>query len=110
MLLPAFPVLAVLLATGRRQALPFGLGLAAGAGAGVAAGLMLARSYLAGLSAQLHLVVVCAAGFGVACALAAVLALLGARSRVRRVCAFNVRFGWFKGEQVVLPSLDGVAQ
>jgi hypothetical protein len=109
-LLPVLPVLAVLFAAGRRQAMPFGLGLIAGAGAGVATGLVLARSYLAGLSAQLHLIVVCAAGFGVACVLAAVLALPGTRSRVRRVCAFNVRFGWFKGEQVVLPSLGGVAQ
>ena len=109
-LLPALPVLAVLLAAGRRQAMPFGLGLVAGAGAGVCAGLVLARSYLAGMSAQLHLVVVCAAGFGVACVLAAVLALPWARPRVRRVCAFNVRFPWFKGEQVVLPSLGGVAQ
>ena len=33
-----------------------------------------------------------------------------ARSRVRRACAFNVRIPWFKGEQVVLPPLDGVAQ
>jgi hypothetical protein len=109
-LLPALLVLAVLFAAGRPQALPFGLGLIAGAGAGVAAGLVLARSYLAGLSAQLHLVVVCAAGFGVAWVLAAVLAFPWARSRVRRVCAFNVRFGWFKGDQVVLPSLGGVAQ
>ena len=109
-LLPALPVLAVLFAAGRPQALPFGLGLIAGAGAGVAAGLVLARSYLAGLSAQLHLIVVCAAGFGAACALAAVLALPVARPRVRRAFAFNVRFGWFKGEQVVLPSLSGVAQ
>jgi hypothetical protein len=109
-LLPALPVLAVLLAAGRRQAVPFGLGLIAGAGAGVAAGLVLARSYLAGLSAQLHLVVACAAGFGAACVLAAVLASPWARPRVRRVCALKVRFGWFKGEQVVLPSLGGVAQ
>jgi hypothetical protein len=109
-LLPALPVLAVLFAARRPQAVPFGLGLIAGAGTGVAAGLVLARSYLAGLSPQLHLIAVCAAGFGAASALAAVLALPWARSRVRRVCAFNVRFGWFKGEQVVLPSLGGVAQ
>jgi hypothetical protein len=109
-LLPALPVLAVLFAAGRPQALPFGLGLFAGAGAGVAAGLVLARSYLAGLSPQLHLIAVCAVGFGVAWALAAVLASPWARPRVRRMCAFNVRFPWFKGEQVVLPSLGGVAQ
>ena len=109
-LLPALPVLAVLFAMGRPQALPFGLGLGAGAGLGVCAGLVLARSYLAGLSPQLHLVVACAAGFGVAWALVAALALPWARSRARRACAFNVRFPWFKGDQVVLPSLGGVAQ
>ena len=109
-LLPALPVLAVLVAAGRPQAVPFGLGLIAGTGAGVATGLVLARSYLAGLSPQLHLIAVCAAGFGVAWALAAVLASPWARPRVRRMSAFNVRFPWFKGEQVVLPSLGGVAQ
>ncbi len=103
-------MLAVLVAAGRPQAVPFGLGLCAGAGAGVCAGLVLAPSYLAGLSPQLHLLVLCAAGFGMAWALAAVLAFPWARSRVRRVCVFNVRFPWFKGEQVVLPSLGGVAQ
>ncbi|MGH3673485.1 MAG: hypothetical protein ACRDSH_23135, partial [Pseudonocardiaceae bacterium] len=71
---------------------------------------VLARSYLAGLAPQLHLIVVCAAGFSVASALAAALSSPWARWRVRRVCAFNVRFGWFKGDQVVLPSLGGVAQ
>jgi len=109
-LLPALPVLAVLFAAGRPQALPFGLGLCAGADLGVGAGLVLARSYLAGLSPQLHLIVVCAAGFGIAWALAAALSFPWARPRVRRVCAFNVRFPWFKGEQVVLPSLRGLAQ
>jgi len=109
-LLPALPVLAVLFAMQRPQALPFGLGLCAGAGLGIFAGLVLARSYLAGLSPQLHLILVCTAGFGVAWAFAAALSSPWARPRVRRVCAFNVRFPWFKGEQVVLPSLGGVAQ
>jgi hypothetical protein len=44
LLLPALPVLAVLFAARRPQALPFGLGLFAGTGVGMCAGLMLARS------------------------------------------------------------------
>jgi hypothetical protein len=109
-LLPVFPVLAVLLVARRPQAGPFGLGLFAGIGLGLSAALVLARPYLATVSAQLHLIGLCAVGFGVATALAAPLALAGVRSRVRRACAFNVRFTWFKAETVVLPSLGGVAQ
>ena len=109
-LLPVFPVLAVLFVARRPQAGPFCLGLLAGLGAGLAAALMLARPYLASLSAQLHLIGLCAAGFGAATVLAALLASPGARSRVRRACAFNVRFKWFKGERLVLPSLGSVAQ
>ena len=109
-LLPVFPVLAVLFVARRPQAGPFCLGLLAGLGAGLAAVLVLARPYLASLSAQLHLIELCAAGFGAATILAALLASPGARARVRRACAFNVRFKWFKGERLVLPSLGGVAQ
>jgi hypothetical protein len=109
-LLPVFPVLAVLFVARRPQAGPFCLGLLAGIGAGLAAALVLARPYLASLSAQLHLIELCAAGFGVATVLAALLAFPGARARVRRAGAFNVRFKWFKGERLVLPSLGGVAQ
>ena len=109
-LLPVFPVLAVLFVARRPQAGPFGLGLFAGIGLGLSAALVLARPYLATVSAQLHLIALCAVGFSVATALAAPLALPGVRSRVRRACAFNVRFKWFKAETVVLPSLGGVAQ
>jgi hypothetical protein len=110
LLLPVLPVLAVLFVARRAQAGPFGLGLLAGIGTGLAAALVLARPYLASVSAQLHLIELCAAGFGVATVLAALLAFPGARARVRRACAFNVRFKWFKGERVVLPSPGGVAQ
>ena len=108
MLLPAFPVLAVLFVARRPQAGPFGLGLFLGIGIGLAAALVLARPYLSTLSAQLHLIGLCAAGFGVVTALLAPLAFPGVRSRVRRVCAFRLRFTWFKGEKVVLPSLGAV--
>jgi hypothetical protein len=108
MVLPVFPVLAVLLVVRRPQAGPFGLGFFLGIGLGLAAALILAGSYLSTVQSQLHLVGLCAAGFGVATALLAPLAFPGARSRVRRVCAVQLRFKWFKGETVVLPSLGAV--
>jgi hypothetical protein len=109
-LLPVFPVLAVLFAARRPQAGPFGLGLFAGLGIGLLAAQLLARPYLASLSPQLRLIGLGGAGFAVAAALAAPLALPGMRSRVRRAFGFNPSFLWFKGEKVVLPSLGGVAQ
>jgi hypothetical protein len=108
LLLPVFPVLAVLFVARRRQAGPFGLGFFLGIGTGLAAALVLERSYLSALSPQLHVIGLCAAGFGVATALLAPLAFPGARSRVRRLCAFPARFRWFRGESVVLPSLGAV--
>jgi hypothetical protein len=104
-LLPAFPVLALLFAARRPQAAPFGLGLILGIATGLLAGLVLARPYLSTLSAQLHLIGLCAAGFGVATALVAPLAFPGVRSRIRRVCAVRLKYKWFGGEQLVLPSL-----
>ena len=108
LLLPVFPVLAVLFVARRPQAGPFGLGFFLGIGTGLTAALVLGRSYLSAIAPQLHLLGLCAAGFGAATALLAPLAFPGARSRVRRVCAFQVRFRWFKGESVVLPSLGVV--
>ena len=108
MLLPVFPVLAVLFLARRPQAGPFGLGFFFGMGIGLTAGLVLAQSYLSTVSPELHVIGLCAAGFGVVTALMAPLAFPGVRSRVRRVCASRVRFKWFKGQQVVLPSLGVV--
>jgi hypothetical protein len=107
-LLPVFPVLAALFVARRPQAGPFGVGFFLGIGGGLAAALILARPYLATVSAQLHLIGLCAAGFGVLTALLAPLAFPGARTRVRRVCAFHVRLPWFGGEKIVLPSLGVV--
>ena len=108
LLLPVFPVLAVLFVARRPQAGPFGIGFFLGIGTGLTAALVLARPYLATVSAQLHLIGLCAAGFGVATALLAPLAFPGARSRVRRVCASRPSFRWFRGEQLVLPSVGMV--
>ncbi len=110
-LLPVIPVVMVLLVARHPAGLPFGLGLLGGAGTGVAAGKVLASSYLAGFSAaQGRLLDVCVGGFCVAAGLAVPLVHPGPRSRVRRVCLVNVRLPWFGGSPVVLPSLGGVAQ
>ena len=45
-ILPAVPLLGLLLAARRRQGIPFGLGLAAGVGYGLAGGYLLSRPYL----------------------------------------------------------------
>ncbi len=100
MLLPAFPVLAVLFVARRPQAAPFGLGLFTGIGIGLAAGLVLARAYLSSLSAQLHLIGFSVAAFGVLTVLLAPLAFPGVRSWARRVCAHRLRF-----KRLVSPSL-----
>ena len=102
--LPVFPVLAVLFVARRPQAGPFGIGFFLGLGIGLSAALVLARSYLATVSAQLHLIGWSAAGVGVATVLLAPSAFPGARSRLRRACAFRPRLPWFKGEEIALPS------
>jgi hypothetical protein len=104
-LLPAFPILACLFVARREQAAPFGLGLFAGIGVGLAAGLVLARNYLSSLSTQLHLVGLSVAAFGVVTALVAPLAFPGVRTWVRRVCAHRLRFAWFTRRKLVFPSL-----
>ncbi len=105
MLLPAFPVVAVLFVARRPQAGPFGGGLIFGIGIGLVTGLALERPYLASVSGQLHLIGLSAAGFGVVTALIAPLALPGAPSRVRRALAVRLSFPWFNRERVVFPSL-----
>jgi hypothetical protein len=111
-LLPAFPLLAVLFVLRRPQAGPFGVGLVLGLGLGLSVGMLLARPYLAAVSAQLHLIGLCAAGFGVLTALTAPLAFPGARAWLRRACAFRMRlpvhFRWQKGKPVTLPSLGSM--
>ena len=105
MLLPAFPVVGVLFVARRAQAAPFGLGLFAGIGVGLAAGLVLAHPYLSFLSTQLHVIGFAVAGFGFLTALLAPLAFPGIRAWMRRVCAHRLSFKWFQGQQLVFPSL-----
>jgi hypothetical protein len=109
-LLPAFPVLAVMFVVRRPQAGPLGLGLFLGVACGLYAGLVLARPYLSSMSSQLHLFGLCAAGFGVLTALAAPLTFPGVRARVRRVFVARPRVVGLQGETSSLPSLGAVAQ
>jgi hypothetical protein len=104
-LLPAFPVIAVLFVARRPQAGPFAGGLIFGIGTGLVTGLVLARPYLASVSEQLHLIGASAAVFGLITALIAPLALPGAPARVRRACAVRPSLRWFNRERLVLPSL-----
>jgi len=110
LLLPAVPVLAALIATKRKLAAPFGAGLVVGAGTGLAAGLVLARAYLSSLSAQLHLIELCAYGCCAVAALILLFALPAVRAWVRRACAFHVPVVGLKGQQSYLPSLGDLAQ
>ena len=109
-LLPAFPVLAVLFVAKRPQAGPFGVGLALGIGTGLATGRVLARAYLSTVSSQLHLIALCALG---CCAVTAVVLLLGipaVRAAVRRMISYQVPVIGFKGNVTLMPSLGDVAQ
>jgi hypothetical protein len=108
-LLPAFPVLALLFAARRPQAAPFGTGLILGLAVGLLAALVLARPYLSTVAPQLHLIGLCAAGFGVATALIAPLAFPAARSRLRRAGDVQLQFRWFGRERLILPTLGTVA-
>ena len=109
-LLPVFPVLALLFVKRHRQAGPVGMGLFVGIAIGLAAGLVLARPYLSTLSSELHLFALCAAGFGVLTALIAPLAFPVVRARVRQAAEWRPRMVGLGGDQVSLPSLKSVAQ
>ncbi|MGH3295316.1 MAG: hypothetical protein ACRDP7_26320 [Trebonia sp.] len=109
-LLPAFPVLALLYVARRPEAGPFGAGLVLGMGTGLATGMVLARAYLSTVSAPLHLIGLCAFGCCAVTALTLLLGIPAVRAWVRRACAYQVRVIGFRGEVSLLPSLGGVAQ
>jgi hypothetical protein len=109
-LLPAFPVLAALFVARRPQAGPFGAGLVLGIGTGLVAGLVLARAYLSTVSAQLHLIGLCAFDCCAVTALTLTLAIPAVRAWLRRACAYRVPVIGFRGEVRLLPSLGDVVQ
>src|SRR6516225_2449235 len=110
MLLPAFPVLALMFVARRPQAGPLGMGLFLGVACGLSAGVVIARPYLSTLSSQLHLFGLAAAGFGLLTALAAPLAFPGVRAWFRRVWLARARVPGLSGDTVSLPSLGDIAQ
>jgi hypothetical protein len=109
-LLPVFPLVALLFVRRRRQAGPLGTGLFLGIGIGLAAGLVLARAYLSTVSSELHVFGLCAAGFGVVTALVAPLAFPAARARVRQAFQWQPRMVGLGGDEISLPSLESVLQ
>jgi hypothetical protein len=109
-LLPVFPMLAWLFVARRRQAAPFGIGLFVGIAIGLSAALTLGRSYLSTASTELHVFGLAAAGFGVATALIAPLAVPEVRARVWRVFTRRLRAVGLAGEEITLPSLAMVVQ
>jgi hypothetical protein len=109
-LLPAFPVLALLFAARWPRAGSFGAGLVLGIGTGLVTALMLARAYLSTVSAPLHLIGLCVFGCYAVSALLLLLAIPAVRAWVRRICAYRVRVIGFRGEVSLLPSLAGLAQ
>jgi hypothetical protein len=109
-LLPAFPVLAWLFVARRRQAAPFGIGLFVGIAIGLSVALTLGRTYLSTLSTELHEFGLAAAGFGLATALIAPLAVPEVRARVWRASTRRLRVVGLAGEEISLPSLAMVLQ
>jgi hypothetical protein len=109
-LLPVFPVLAMLFVRRRRQAGPLGTGLFLGIAIGLSVGLVLARSYLSTLSSELHVFGLCAAGFGVVTALIAPMALPATRARVKKAFEWRPRMAGLGGDEIALPSLGLIAQ
>jgi hypothetical protein len=109
-LLPAFPVVAGLFVARRPQAGPLGAGLVLGLGTGLATGFVLARAYLLTVSAQLHLIGLCAVGSGAVTVLTLALTVPAVRTRVDRALSYHVRVIGFRGQVSLLPSLGGVAQ
>lgn len=116
LLLPAFPVLALMFVARRPQAGPMALGVFLGAACGLFAALVLARPYLSAQSSALHTFGLCAAGFGIATALVAPLGFPPARAWLRRAGVARPRFLGFRwrkrwhGVGWRLPSLAVVAQ
>lgn len=114
LLLPAFPVLAVMFVNRRPQAGPLAMGMFLGAACGLYAAFVIARPYLASQTTELRVFGYSAAGFGVATALVAPLAIPALRRWLTRVLAGRIKLpGYYKngqrgGPPVRLPSLASV--
>jgi hypothetical protein len=107
LLLPVFPVLALMFVARRPQAGPMAMGVFLGAACGLFAALSLARPYLSSQSSSLHVFGMCAAGFGVVTALVAPLGFPPVRAWARRVLVGRPRLPVLKWR---LPSIAQTAQ
>jgi hypothetical protein len=111
--LPLFPVLAVMFVARLPQAAPFAGGLLAGILCSVAAGSALARPYLKTLGMPLHDIGLAAAGFGIVTALIAPLAFPPVRAKVRGVVHWRMPVMGLSGVTHRVPlvgaALEGVA-
>jgi hypothetical protein len=108
--LPLFPVLAVMFVARMPQAGTFAVGLLAGIGYGVAAGSRLARPYLSTLRVPLHDVGLAAAGFGIATALIAPLAFPATRALARRAVSWRIPVMGLSGVTHRVPVLSALLQ
>jgi len=91
-ILPAVPFLGLLFAARRRQAVPFGLGLVAGVGYGLADGYLKARSYLDAQASSLR-------PLGLVAAAVVLFTLAGLALARRRAALARLR-GWLTGRRL----------
>ena len=108
--LPLFPVLAIMFVARMPQAATFAAGLLAGIGYGVAAGSRLARPYLSTLRVPLHDIGLAAAGFGIATALIAPLAFPATRGLARRAVSWRMPVMGLSGATHRVPVLSVILQ
>jgi hypothetical protein len=110
LLLPAFPILALMFVGRLPQAVPLAAGLLIGLGCGVMEGSRLARPYLTSIGPQLHDIGIAAAGFGAVTVLIAPLAFPGFRSGVKRVVDWRLPVIGLSGKVHRVPVIGAIVQ
>lgn len=113
LVLPLFPLLAIMLVARLPQALPMAIGLLAGIGLGAESGSALARPYLETLRPQLHTLGLAAAGFGVLTVAVAPLVVPGVRRQIQRALGWRLALAGLSGKTHQVPllavALEGLA-
>jgi hypothetical protein len=110
LLLPAFPILALMFVARLPQAAPLAAGLLIGLGCGVVEGSRLARPYLTSIGPQLHDIGLAAAGFGALTVLIAPLAFPGFRNGLKRVVDWRFPVMGLSGKMHRVPVVGAIAQ
>ncbi len=108
--LPLFPVMALMFVARMPQAGPLAVGLLAGIGCGVATGSALARPYLTSLGTPLHDIGLAAAGFGIVTALIAPLAFAPVRRWVRGAVNWRMPVMGLSGATRRVPLVRGILE